>query len=204
MIFATCGSSHFGFDRMMEALAALPAEELEVQHGPAQPPPGAIGIPFLPFDDVMAKIQAADIVVSHAGVGSILCTIRAGHTPVIFPRLKRFRETVDDHQEELAEALARQGSAIVARSGDRPSASAPHGTAAPHRDEHRHARAGQRGTGKRHVGESAGAHSLPDAVCSTRLRSQAQADLAGPRSTESRIARRVRFRAVAPGDDDGR
>lgn len=118
MIFATCGSSHFGFDRMMEALAALPAEELEVQHGPAQPPPGAVGIPFLPFDDVMARIQAADIVVSHAGVGSILCTIRAGHTPVIFPRLKRFRETVDDHQEELAEALARQGSAIVARSGE--------------------------------------------------------------------------------------
>jgi UDP-N-acetylglucosamine--N-acetylmuramyl-(pentapeptide) pyrophosphoryl-undecaprenol N-acetylglucosamine transferase len=118
MIFATCGSSHFGFDRMMEALAALPAAELEVQHGPSQPPPGVVGVPFLPFDDLMARIHAADVVVSHAGVGSILCAIRAGHTPLIFPRLKRFRETVDDHQEELAEALSRQGSAIVARSGD--------------------------------------------------------------------------------------
>lgn len=118
MIFATCGSSHFGFDRMMQALAALPAEELEVQHGPSQPPPGVIGVPFLPFDDLVARVQTADIVVSHAGVGSILCAIRAGHTPVIFPRLKRFGETVDDHQEELAEALARQGTAIVARSGD--------------------------------------------------------------------------------------
>lgn len=117
MIFATCGSSHFGFDRMMEALAALPAAELEVQHGPSQPPPGAVAIPFLPFDDLAARIQAADIVVSHAGVGSILCAIRAGHTPVIFPRLKRYGETVDDHQEELAKALARQGTAIVARSG---------------------------------------------------------------------------------------
>jgi UDP-N-acetylglucosamine transferase subunit ALG13 len=118
MIFATCGSSHFGFDRMMDALAALPAGELEVQHGPSKPPPGVLGVAFLPFDDLMARIQAAEIVVSHAGVGSILCAIRAGHTPLIFPRLKRFRETVDDHQEELAEALARQGSAIVARSGD--------------------------------------------------------------------------------------
>jgi UDP-N-acetylglucosamine--N-acetylmuramyl-(pentapeptide) pyrophosphoryl-undecaprenol N-acetylglucosamine transferase len=118
MIFVTCGSSHFGFDRMMVALAALPAEELEVQHGPSQPPPGAIGVPFLPFDDLGARIRAADVVISHAGVGSILCAIRAGHTPVIFPRLKRFGETVDDHQEELADALGRQGTAVVARSGE--------------------------------------------------------------------------------------
>jgi UDP-N-acetylglucosamine transferase subunit ALG13 len=118
MIFVTCGSSHFGFDRMMEALAALPAEQLEVQHGPSEPPPGVIGVPFLPFDDLVTRIQAAEIVVTHAGVGSILCAVRAGHTPVIFPRLKRFGETVDDHQEELAEALSRQGTVIVARSGD--------------------------------------------------------------------------------------
>jgi UDP-N-acetylglucosamine transferase subunit ALG13 len=118
MIFATCGSSHFGFDRMMEALAALPADELEVQHGPSRPPAGTLGTAFLAFDDIVAKIQAADVVVSHAGVGSILCAIRAGHTPVIFPRLKRFGETVDDHQEELAVALDRQGTAIVARSGE--------------------------------------------------------------------------------------
>jgi UDP-N-acetylglucosamine transferase subunit ALG13 len=102
---------------MMEALTALPPEELEVQHGPSPPPPGAIGIPFLPFETLVARVQAADKVVSHAGVGSILCAIRAGHTPVIFPRLKRYGETVDDHQEELAEALAQQGTAIVARSG---------------------------------------------------------------------------------------
>jgi UDP-N-acetylglucosamine transferase subunit ALG13 len=77
-----------------------------------------VGIPFLPFDDLVARIEAADVVISHAGVGSVLCAIRAGHTPVIFPRLKRFAETVDDHQEELAEALGRRGTVIVARSGD--------------------------------------------------------------------------------------
>ena len=117
MIFVTCGTSHFGFDRLMEALTTLPAKELDVQHGPSQPPPGAVANRFLPFDGLVAKIQSADKVVSHAGVGSILCAIRAGHTPVIFPRLKRYGETVDDHQEELAEALARQGTVIVARSG---------------------------------------------------------------------------------------
>lgn len=114
MIFVTCGSSHFRFDRMMEALAALPSEELFVQHGPADPPPYARAVEFLPFDSIVENMVKADVVISHAGVGSILCAIRAGHTPVIFPRLKRYRETVDDHQAELAEVLAEQGSAVVA------------------------------------------------------------------------------------------
>ncbi len=114
MIFATCGSSHFRFDRMMEALAALQSEELYVQHGPAEPPECVCADPFLPFATIVKKIEMADVVISHAGVGSILCAIRAGHTPVIFPRLKRYHEAVDDHQSELAEALAERGTAIVA------------------------------------------------------------------------------------------
>ena len=114
MIFATCGSSHFRFDRMMEALAALPPHDLYVQHGPAEPPPHARAVEFLPFEKIVDNIARADVVISHAGVGSILCAIRAGHTPVIFPRLKRYNETVDDHQAELAQALSEQGSAVVA------------------------------------------------------------------------------------------
>lgn len=118
MIFATCGSSHFRFDRMMAALAALPPEELYVQHGPAEPPAGVRAVRFLPFEELVASIASADVVVSHAGVGSILCAIRAGHTPVVFPRLKRYGETVDDHQAELAAALSARGSAISARSAE--------------------------------------------------------------------------------------
>lgn len=115
MIFATCGTSHFRFDRMMEALAVLPDGELCVQHGPATPPSGAEAYPFLAFTELVAKIEAADIVVTHAGVGSVLCAIRAGHTPIIFPRLRRYSEVVDDHQAELAVALAERGTAIVAQ-----------------------------------------------------------------------------------------
>ncbi len=113
MIFATCGSSHFPFDRMMEALRGLPAEQLYVQHGPAEPPPHTHAVEFLPFDILVDQIAVAEVVISHAGVGSILCAIRAGHTPVIFPRLKRYNETVDDHQMDLCKALADQGTAVV-------------------------------------------------------------------------------------------
>jgi UDP-N-acetylglucosamine transferase subunit ALG13 len=103
---------------MMEALESLPAERLYVQHGPAEPPPGAQAEAYIPFGGVIEKLEAAEIVVSHAGVGSIICSLRAGHVPVVFPRLKCYGETVDDHQAELAEALAQRGNVRVAWTGE--------------------------------------------------------------------------------------
>jgi UDP-N-acetylglucosamine transferase subunit ALG13 len=102
---------------MMEAVESLPPERLYVQHGPAAPPPGAQAEPYIPFGGVISKLETAEIVISHAGVGSIICALRAGHVPIIFPRLKRYGETVDDHQAELAEALRLRGNVRVAWTG---------------------------------------------------------------------------------------
>jgi UDP-N-acetylglucosamine--N-acetylmuramyl-(pentapeptide) pyrophosphoryl-undecaprenol N-acetylglucosamine transferase len=113
MIFVTCGSSHLPFQRLMDAVAVLPQDELVVQHGPAKPPPAAETMPFLPYGDVIKLIEEADVVVSHAGVGSIICSIRVGHVPVVFPRFKRYSETVDDHQVELSRALEERGTVRV-------------------------------------------------------------------------------------------
>jgi UDP-N-acetylglucosamine transferase subunit ALG13 len=118
MIFVTCGSSPMGFERLMRAVEVLPPSELTVQHGPVACPPCATGYDFLPFGRVVELMQEADLVVSHAGVGSILCAHRAGHVPIVFPRLKRHGETVDDHQLELAQALAARGTVLLATTPD--------------------------------------------------------------------------------------
>lgn len=114
MIFVTCGSSNVPFNRMMEALRLLPADELCVQHGTARRPPCAEAHPYLPFDEIVARMETANVVICHAGVGSIICAVRAGHVPIVFPRLKRYGEVVDDHQVELAQALASRKSAVLA------------------------------------------------------------------------------------------
>jgi UDP-N-acetylglucosamine transferase subunit ALG13 len=118
VIFATVGSSPIGFARMMQALEAISPDELTVQHGPAPVPPGAVGYDFLPFGRIVDLMRAADVVISHAGVGSIMCALQAGHMPIVFPRYERFGETVDDHQAELAAALAQRGTVVVASDGD--------------------------------------------------------------------------------------
>ncbi len=114
MIFATVGSTQIPFMRLIRALDRLPGEELLVQHGPVPPPPAAAeALDFMEFPQVIERMERADVVVCHAGAGSILCAFRAGHTPVVVPRLKRYRETVDDHQLELARALAGEGRVIA-------------------------------------------------------------------------------------------
>lgn len=114
MIFATVGSTQIRFDRFTEALAALPAERLLVQHGPMEAPAAAArAVPFMQFPEVVESMERADTVVCHAGAGSILCALRVGHTPVVMPRLKAFEETVDDHQLEFSRALAAEGKVIA-------------------------------------------------------------------------------------------
>jgi UDP-N-acetylglucosamine transferase subunit ALG13 len=140
VIFATVGSSQMPFPRLMAALSGLAGEDLVVQHGPASPPARVReAVPFLPFTEIVARMERADAVICHTGVGSVLCALRVGHTPIVVPRLRRYSETVDDHQRELAEALAREGRVIaVLDAGDLADAVA----SAPPRREGR--RAGKR------------------------------------------------------------
>lgn len=118
MIFATVGSHPtYRFERFLRALEALPGKDLVVQHGPGQPPANAArAVPWMTFAEIADHMERAEHVVSHAGAGTILCAARAGQAPIVFPRLERFGETVDDHQLELARRLAEDGQVIVVES----------------------------------------------------------------------------------------
>jgi beta-1,4-N-acetylglucosaminyltransferase len=58
--------------------------------------------------------REARIVVSHAGVGSILTAIKQGTTIIIMPRLKKYGEAIDDHQLEISEALSGDPRILIA------------------------------------------------------------------------------------------
>jgi UDP-N-acetylglucosamine transferase subunit ALG13 len=106
VIFATVGTTAFPFARLVDAVAALPGEVV-VQHGPV-PAPATVARAhaFLNLPEFLRYVEEADKVVCHAGDGSILAAVRAGHVPVVLPRLARYGEAVDDHQLELAAHLS--------------------------------------------------------------------------------------------------
>jgi UDP-N-acetylglucosamine transferase subunit ALG13 len=112
MILVTVGTNEAPFDRLLRALDGRPddGEELIVQHGPSPVrPPRATCVEFLPYDELVAAIGRARIVVTHAGVGSIMTALANGKRPVVVPRLARFGEAVDDHQLGLGRRLDAEG-----------------------------------------------------------------------------------------------
>lgn len=113
MIFATVGTHHQPFTRMLSALRSIDPAELVVQYGPGDPPAASVAKPYMPFDEMLHWFGTADRVISHAGVGSILLARRAGHVPIVFPRRHDLGEHVDDHQSELVEALAAHDAVIA-------------------------------------------------------------------------------------------
>jgi UDP-N-acetylglucosamine transferase subunit ALG13 len=107
MILVTCGTNEQPFDRLVRAAHTLAGgEALLVQHGSSQVPHGpGEWIDFLPFEELADRMRDARVVVSHAGVGSIMLARRCGKRPVVLPRRVGRGEAVDDHQLPLAHRL---------------------------------------------------------------------------------------------------
>jgi UDP-N-acetylglucosamine--N-acetylmuramyl-(pentapeptide) pyrophosphoryl-undecaprenol N-acetylglucosamine transferase len=73
---------------------------------------GIEGREGIPSDELGALQRSADAVVAHAGTGSALAALGAGKLPVLVPRRKSRRETIDDHQQQIARELDERGLAI--------------------------------------------------------------------------------------------
>jgi UDP-N-acetylglucosamine transferase subunit ALG13 len=106
MIFVTIGTSE-PFDRLVLALDRVSLdEEIVVQCGETSVrPTSGTHVEFLPFDDLVEYLRRARVVVTHAGVGSIMAALANGKRPVVVPRLRRYGEAVDDHQLAFARRL---------------------------------------------------------------------------------------------------
>lgn len=112
MILVTVGTNEAPFDRLLQAVAALStSEEIVVQHGSSAivPANAARTYDFLLFDDLVREMRASRVVVTHAGIGSIMTALSCGRRPVVAARLVANREAVDDHQLPVARRLQEAG-----------------------------------------------------------------------------------------------
>ncbi len=98
----------FGFRRLVEAVRRCLDDEVEVLWQTGSTDVSSLGISarkVISSDDLFGAIEAADVVVAHAGAGSSLAALRAGKCPLLVPRRAAFGEHVDDHQVEIATEL---------------------------------------------------------------------------------------------------
>lgn len=110
MIFVTVGTCE-PFERLMRAVETLDFDErVIVQRGLSRTTPGnAEALDFVPYPQLVEFVREARVVVTHAGVGTVLTALLNGVKPVVVPRLEEHGEAVDDHQLELATRLERLG-----------------------------------------------------------------------------------------------
>jgi UDP-N-acetylglucosamine--N-acetylmuramyl-(pentapeptide) pyrophosphoryl-undecaprenol N-acetylglucosamine transferase len=105
----------YGFRRLLQRLLALLPRDASVlwQTGDTDTTNLDIdGQYALPERDLIDAMREADLVVSHAGVGTALAAMEAGKCPVLVPRRLSHHEHVDDHQIQVAAELRRRGLSI--------------------------------------------------------------------------------------------
>jgi UDP-N-acetylglucosamine transferase subunit ALG13 len=114
LILLSLGTHQQPFTRALDLVEPLArgGTELVVQHGSTPPRPempNSTWVRFMAFAEVVEAMGRADSVICHAGVGTIVTALQAGHTPVVLPRMARLGEHVDDHQLDIATRFAERG-----------------------------------------------------------------------------------------------
>lgn len=111
------GTERYPFARALRQVAAALPAGVEVLRQTGHTPVADEDGPcrqWVPGDELAEAVARADLIITHAGVGSVLSALRAGRHPIILPRCASLGEHVDDHQRELADLLADRGLASVA------------------------------------------------------------------------------------------
>ena len=112
-VVVTLGTQQgYSFRTLVEALVrALPADaEVFWQTGCTDV--ADLGIRSyieVPAQELDVAVSKADLVVTHAGVGSALAALEHGHCPVVVPRRRVRGEHIDDHQVQISSELVRRG-----------------------------------------------------------------------------------------------
>lgn len=122
MIFVTVGSQ-MPFDRLIAAVDQWASEagrtDVVAQIGDSELTPQSIEsferVAPAEFERLCTE---AELLVAHAGMGSILTALENGTPVLVMPRRGALRETRNDHQVATAKALSAQGRVMVAMDED--------------------------------------------------------------------------------------
>lgn len=118
MIFVTVGTQ-LPFDRLVRTvdawLLARPEERGFAQVGNSELRPLALTArPSLTPREYEAMCRASDVIVAHAGIGSLLSAIRHRKRLIVMARSAAHGEHRNDHQRATAERIRASGWAVVA------------------------------------------------------------------------------------------
>ena len=112
----TVGSTNFKFDRLFKIIdelieeGVLKAEEVVAQTGiKSYQIKNYENFEFATHEEMSVLQQNAEVIICHAGTGTVTGSLLKGKKVIVFPRLKQFNEHESDNQLELATAFKDAG-----------------------------------------------------------------------------------------------
>jgi UDP-N-acetylglucosamine transferase subunit ALG13 len=124
MIFVILGTQKFQLNRLLKKLDKYVEEgkikdDIVAQIGYSDYLPKRYKyVEFLDKKDFDTMIRKADIVIAHSGVGSIISALSADKPVVVFPRLAKYKEHIDDHQLDIAHAFSHKNYCLCCEEND--------------------------------------------------------------------------------------
>ena len=124
MIFVAVGTQKFQLNRLLKAIDELIdrgvlTEEVFAQTGHSDYVPRNYGHrDFLSQEEFQSYISGCDLLITHGGVATIISSLKQDKRVVVYPRLAKFDEHVDDHQFQIAENFSHKNLALMCREED--------------------------------------------------------------------------------------
>ena len=118
MILVMLGTQNNDFHRLLEEIEKNIEngninEEVVVQAGFTKYKSDKMKIFSLTSKEKLENlIKQADLIITHAGIGSIEMALEQNKKVIAIPRLKKFREHVNDHQKDIERKLDEKGCLI--------------------------------------------------------------------------------------------
>ena len=117
MIFVILGTQDKKFNRLLEAIQKKidegkisKSEKIIVQAGSTKFESKDMKIvDYMPINEFEDYIEKADIIICHAGVGTIFTALKKNKKIIAAARVKKYGEHVNDHQLQILENFKKQG-----------------------------------------------------------------------------------------------
>lgn len=111
MTLVTLGTQHQEFTRLLDYIENSNLKgEIIVQAGYTKYESKRMKIfDFISYDEMEKYIDKSDLVITHAGTGSIVMPLKKDKKVIACARLSKFGEHVDDHQVELVDVFYSEG-----------------------------------------------------------------------------------------------
>jgi len=109
MIFVTVGSISQGFDRLIKSvdlIAEMTGLDFYVQTGRSKYKPQYCKYSeYVAYSESDNLIKNCQLLICHAGIGTLIIAKKYSKETVIVPRLAKFNEHFNDHQSEICKII---------------------------------------------------------------------------------------------------